>query len=97
MTPNKKTMSTPDSPHFPLPTAGVVDTTKRYPSLNFRSTVFDPSGPDPMITIYISYDVPNNTSTHVATNTLVKPTESFKKFSNNIIEAIPFLISHISY
>ena len=40
---------------------------------------------------------PINTPTPVPINTPTKPTESFKNAVNNIIEAIPYLTTSMSY
>ena len=77
------------------PTAGRTDPTKRYPPPDVRSTILDPSSPDPMETIALPSAIPRNT--HVATNTTVEPTEELKNVVNNIIEAITLLTSPISY
>ena len=49
--------------------------TKRSPPLDVRATISDPSGPDSMTTLSLTYDVLVNTPTPVDTNTQVDPTE----------------------
>ena len=73
----KKIVSTPSS--TPVSSHNLVGSAqnKRSPpsSSDIRSTVLDPSGPDPTTTINLPSDVPSNTPTPVTTKALVDPTE----------------------
>ena len=86
-----------DAAPVPAPTTVGADPTNHSPPSEIRSTVLYPSGPDPTTTLALFSAVPRNTPTPVATNTSVDPTESLKTFFNEIIEAIFFLTSTMSY
>ena len=84
----------PDVNVVPAPTVGEADLTKRSPPLDFRSTVSNPLDQYPT-TIIVAF--PTKTPIPDATNTPVDPNESFKTIVSDITEALPFLISPISY
>ena len=62
-----------------------------------RSTVSDPSYLDPTTTIDHLSTVPNKNPTPLPIYTLIEPTGAFKNAVNDIIEAIPYLTTSMSY
>ena len=76
MTSKKNTVSTPDTAPIPAPTmdGATPDKQPHTSSSDTRSTVLDPSGPDPTTTPNIPSTFPINAPTPVATNTVTDPT-----------------------
>ena len=62
--------------------------------MDIRSTIYNPLAQDPTT---IFPDFPSNTSIPEVNNTSFDPTKAFKNIVSDIIEALPFLISHFSY
>ena len=65
----------PDNAPAPAPTAGREAPTKLFPPSDIRSTVSDPSSPNPTTTIDLPSNVLSNILNPVADNTSVYPTE----------------------
>ena len=87
----------PDAAHVSATTAGGETPTKWYTPLDVRFTFYNPLGTASMTTLDISSTYPINNKTPVSTNNSVEPNEVFKNYANNIIDAIAFIIDHMSY
>ena len=89
MTFKKNPEFTPHVSPAPAPTVSGRNLNKRSPPLNVRSTVSDPSVPDPTTTLPHRSNLSRNTPIPVAINTPIEPNEAFKN------AAIPYLTAYM--